>query len=502
MKNPAPAPLRVLARAFWRLTELASLAALDNSRLLEDARRQAMHDPLTGLPNKALLQDRLEASLARVGRDGRRVGVLFCDVNRFKRFNDSLGHGAGDTVLRHVAAQLQAAVRSSDTVARYSGDEFVILLPGLESEAEAEDLAGRVRTGLTEPLDINGRKIFVDVAIGASVSGLLPHERTDTLSKAARLLIEDADFQMRRTKARARGQRPPAKNKDSLQLETDLRGAAGRGELRVHYQPQIDVTTNEIVAAEALVRWQHPELGLLPPADFIALAEESSLITEVGAYILTEACRAGAAWGAAGHDIEISVNVSAVQLGSKEFLALIRDTLKRTGFRADSLTLEVTESQAVTETSTNDRNLHGLRASGLGISVDDFGTGYSSLAQLHTLPVTEVKLDRSFTTRLGDEESNAFVAGIVGLGHGLGLRVVAEGVETQSQFEALRAMGCERAQGYLLGKPVEASALERRLGVPWQAICPTELFSPKRETQKELCMGSGTRTPKSVPAGT
>jgi EAL domain-containing protein (putative c-di-GMP-specific phosphodiesterase class I) len=176
--------------------------------------------------------------------------------------------------------------------------------------------------------------------------------------------------------------------------------------------------------------------------------------------------------------------------------------LKRTGFRADSLTLEVTESQAVTETSTNDRNLHGLRASGLGISVDDFGTGYSSLAQLHTLPVTEVKLDRSFTTRLGDEESNAFVAGIVGLGHGLGLRVVAEGVETQSQFEALRAMGCERAQGYLLGKPVEASALERRLGVPWQAICPTELFSPKRETQKELCMGSGTRTPKSVPAGT
>jgi diguanylate cyclase (GGDEF)-like protein len=239
MKNPAPAPLRVLARAFWRLTELASLAALDNSRLLEDARRQAMHDPLTGLPNKALLQDRLEASLARVGRDGRRVGVLFCDVNRFKRFNDSLGHGAGDTVLRHVAAQLQAAVRSSDTVARYSGDEFVILLPGLESEAEAEDLAGRVRTGLTEPLDINGRKIFVDVAIGASVSGLLPHERTDTLSKAARLLIEDADFQMRRTKARARGQRPPAKNKDSLQLETDLRGAAGRGELRVHYQPKL-----------------------------------------------------------------------------------------------------------------------------------------------------------------------------------------------------------------------------------------------------------------------
>jgi diguanylate cyclase (GGDEF)-like protein len=464
----ARAPERLEGALTKRLTGLACLAtvALDNIRLLEDARRQALHDSLTGLPNRALLEDRLEASLAQASRDGRRVGLLFCDVNRFKRINDSLGHGAGDSVLRHVADQLQTAVRSSDTVARYSGDEFVILLPDLETASEAEHLAARVRASLTEPLEINGTNIFVDVAIGTSVSGALPHERTDTLSEVARLLIEDADLQMYRSKARARGQRPPAKSKDSLRLETDLRGAAGRGELRVHYQPQIDVATNEIVAAEALVRWQHPELGLLPPGEFIPLAEESNLITEVGAYVLTEACRAGAAWRAAGHGIEISVNVSAAQLDSTEFTAFVRDTLNRTRFPAAALILEVTESQAVSDASMNDGTLRGLRSLGIGISVDDFGTGYSSLAQLHRLPVTEVKIDRSFTTRLAEEGSAAFIAGIVGLGHGLGLRVVAEGVETRGQLDAIRAMGCERVQGYLFGKPVEATALEDLLGVP------------------------------------
>jgi diguanylate cyclase (GGDEF)-like protein len=462
----AVAPKSLEEAATERLTGLTSLAsvALDNIRLLEDARHQALHDPLTGLPNRALLEDRLETSLAQAGRNGRRVGLLFCDVNRFKRINDNLGHGAGDSVLRHVAAQLRAAVRSGDTVARYSGDEFVILLPDIKTPLETEQLADKVRASLIEPLQVNGREIFVDVAIGTSASEAGPHEGTDTQSETARQLIADADLEMYRSKARARGQTPPGiKRRDGLRLETDLHGAAGRGELRVHFQPQFDLTTNKIVAAEALVRWQHPELGLLPPGEFIPLAEDSYLIAEVGAHVLAEACRTGASWRAAGHWIDIAVNLSAVQLGSTGFTAFVREVLERTRFPAAALTLEVTESQAMSESSVNDRNLHELRSLGVGISVDDFGTGYSSLAQLHRLPVTEVKIDRSFTTRLGDDGSSAFVAGIVGLGQGLGLCVVAEGVETADQLDALRAMGCERVQGYLLGEPVEAPALEELL---------------------------------------
>ncbi|MCU1574970.1 MAG: hypothetical protein JWO93_3052 [Micrococcaceae bacterium] len=450
-----------------RLTGLACLAAvaLENIRLLEDARWRALHDPLTGLPNRVLLEERLEASLARAHRDGRQVGLVFCDVNRFKRINDSLGHGAGDTALRHVAAQLTAAVRSSDTVARFSGDEFVILLANLDNESEAELLTARIRACLAEPLQLDGREILVDVAVGTSVSASLPDDLLgeDALAEAARLLIEDADFQMYQSKALSRGQRPLARSKDSFRLEADLRGAAGRGELRVHYQPQIEVATNNIVAVEALVRWHHPELGLLPPGDFIPLAEESNLIGEIGSYVLAEACHAGAAWRTAGHEIEVSVNVSAAQFRSPEFKAFVQDTLQQTGLPAAALTLEVTESQTMSETYVDDSTLHALRALGTGISVDDFGTGYSSLAQLHTLPVTEVKIDRSFTARLAEEGAAAFIAGIVGLGHGLGLRVVAEGVETPAQLEAIRQMKCERAQGYLFSKPVDAATVDTLL---------------------------------------
>jgi diguanylate cyclase (GGDEF)-like protein len=448
-----------------RFTGLASLAAvaLENIRLLEDARRQALHDPLTGLPNRALLEDRLETSLAQPARNGRRIGLLFCDVNRFKRINDSLGHGAGDSVLRHVAAQLQAAVGGRDTVARYSGNEFVILLPDTETWLEVEQMANKVRTSLSEPVEVNGRKVFVDVTIGSSVSGPFSVEGTQNHSEAARDLIANANLEMYRSKAQARGEAPPVKSKDCLRLETDLRGAASRGELRVQYQPQIDVTTNKIVAAEALVRWQHPELGLLSPADFIPLAEDSDLITEIGNHVLAEACSAGAAWRTIGHSIEIAVNVSAAQLARTGFTDLVRDVLEQTRFPADALTLEVTESQAVSEYSVNHANLRELRSLGIGVSVDDFGTGYSSLAQLHRLPVTEVKIDRSFIARLGEDGSSAFIAGIVGLSHGLGLRVVAEGVETRDQFDALGAMGCERAQGYLFSKPVDATVLEELL---------------------------------------
>lgn len=449
-----------------RLSGLAALAAvaLENIRLLEDARRQALHDPLTGLPNRALLEDRLETALAQAGRTGGLVGLIFCDVNRFKRINDGLGHGAGDSVLRHVAAQLNAAVRDTDTVARYSGDEFVILLPHADAPEEVDHVAARIRASLAAPIDIEGRQIFVDVAMGTTVSGAHPDDGAASHAESGRRLIATADFEMYRAKARARGHTPPGiQRKDYLRLETDLRGAAARGELRVQFQPQIDMATRAIVAAEALVRWQHPELGLLPPGDFIPLAEDSNLIAEVGAHVLAEACRIGAKWRSEGHHIEMSVNVSASQLSGPGFPKHVNDTLTRTGLPAAALTLEVTETQAMPDSSVNDANLRELRAIGVGISIDDFGTGYSSLAQLHRLPVTEVKIDRSFTMRLGEDGSAAFIAGIVGLGHGLGLRVVAEGVETPEQCDALLAIGCDRAQGFLFGKPVEAPELAELL---------------------------------------
>lgn len=449
-----------------RLTGLSCLAAvaLYNVRLLEHTRHQARHDSMTGLPNRALLENRLEAALARAGREGRQVGVLFCDVNRFKRINDSLGHAGGDAALRHIAAQLTAAVRREDTVSRYSGDKFVILLPDIESEMEVQLAADRVRESLTRGIVVDGRDIVVDVAIGSAIGGMMrPEENAEPLVRTAQQLIEWADLDMHRTKASSLGLAiPEVTGENSLQLETDLHGAADRGELRVLYQPQIDVSTRTVVGVEALVRWQHPALGLLAPGQFIALAEASSLIMEVGAYVLEEACRAISVLRDKGHHLDMSVNVSPVQLGHPDFPDLVRDTLTRTGLPASALTLEITESQAVSGSATNEKNLYDLRALGVDVSVDDFGTGYSSLAQLHRLPVTEVKIDQSFTGRLaaGDEASAAFVAAIIGLGNGLGLRVVAEGVETTEQLNALLAMGCDRAQGYLIGKPGDLVNLE------------------------------------------
>ncbi len=467
-----PAPDSLDGALTARLSGLGSLAAvaLEKIGLLEDARRQALHDPLTSLPNRALLEDRLETALAQAARTGRQVGLLFCDVNRFKRINDSLGHHAGDAVLCHVAAQLQGAVREVDTVARYSGDEFVVLLPDLDALSEVDHVAARIRSSLAEPVEIDGSKVFLDVAIGSTVGGASLSETAVSHAEAGRRLVAKADCEMYRAKAGARGQSLPRnRSTDYLRLESDLRGAAGRGELRVQFQPQFDMTTKTIIAAEALVRWEHPELGLLAPGEFIPLAEDSNLIAEVGEYVLSAACRAGAGWQAAGHPMEISVNVSSVQLSDASFPALVREVLAQTKLPAAALTLEVTESQAMTESTVNDRNLRELRGLGVGISIDDFGTGYSSLAQLHRLPVTEVKIDRSFTTRLGEDGSDAFIAGIVGLAHGLGLLVVAEGVEASEQLAALRKVGCDRAQGFFLGKPMDASELEKQLG----SSCPS-----------------------------
>ncbi|GAA2176685.1 hypothetical protein GCM10009784_24150 [Arthrobacter parietis] len=463
-----PAPTSIEGVMTERLAGLAGLAgvALDNARLLEETQRQALHDPLTGLPNRVKLESSIEAALVRAAWTEGRVGLLFCDLNRFKRINDSLGHSAGDSVLQQVAARITSAVREGDLVSRYSGDEFIVLLENLhadteaEVQAEVEGIAARIRLILGEPFEVNGKRLFLDAAIGTALSEALTAGTPDDVTQAARKLVESADLAMYRSKARTRGHAPGRTHSPyRLQLETDLRGAAARGELQVLFQPQVNLETRKVAAAEALLRWRHPELGMISPAEFIPLAEESNLMGEIGAFVLAEACRAGAVWHSLGHPIEVAVNISAAQLNTACFANLVTQTLHESGFPATALILEITETQVISE-NADVSSLWNLKELGVGISIDDFGTGYSSMTQLHRLPVSEIKIDKSFISTLGPDGSDAFVAGIVGLARGLGLRVVAEGVENTQQLAVLQALGCERAQGYFLGHPADARGLQ------------------------------------------
>ncbi|MCF6508162.1 EAL domain-containing protein [Blastococcus sp. MG754426] len=437
----------------WGLAGLAGVA-LDNTQLLDDIRHQAAHDPLTGLPNRAFLLSEMQTALSQPAGH---IALLFCDVRRLKRVNDSLGHGAGDEVLAEVARRLRSAVRDQDTVARFSGDEFAVLLSGTSGPG-AREVADRIHRSLAAPVRTGDDEVFVDLAIGLAVaesSGGLP----DAAGDLAHDLLERAEEDLHRSKSGSPGL-PEQRVREHLRLETDLHGAVERGEVVVHLQPQVDLATGRVVAVEALARWQHPALGPVPPDCFVPIAEASGRIREIGDHVLREACRTVADWRSDGLELEVAVNVSAVQLTDPDFAASVQRVLAETGLPARSLTLEVTESQVLTEVATSHGHLEHLRALGVGISVDDFGTGYSSLAQLQRLPVSELKIDRSFTSQLtGSAPSSPLVAGIVGLAHGLGLRVVAEGVETCSQAEALQGMACSRGQGYLFGRPAEPAAV-------------------------------------------
>jgi diguanylate cyclase (GGDEF)-like protein len=459
---PPPVLGEALIERLWGLAGLAGLA-LDNSRLLDEIHRQDSHDALTGLPNRALFEARLEAALGEEDQASAQVAVLFCNVSRFKRINDSLGHEAGDDLLRQVGVRLSSAVvRDGDTVARCSSDEFVLLLPGVGA-LEVEEVAARVRNSLTAPIRVGGEDVFVDLAIGFAVAASAPFARSEDRRDAGQRLIERAYEDMHKVKAQSRGLVHEEQSPDRLRVEAELRGAPGRGEFRVHLQPQMDVLSGRVVGVEALARWYHPEMGLVSPGVFVPIAEDSGLIEEIGEFILREACRIVADWREHGIDLELAVNVSAVQLNKPDFAELVQHVLVKTGLPCDRLIIEVTESQVMSHVAAGTGNLARLRELGVGISVDDFGTGYSSLAQLRRLPVTEVKVDQAFTAQLSDEPSSAFVGAIVGLGQGLGLRVVAEGVETPAQLEALQRMGCNRAQGYLLGRPADPATVLNEL---------------------------------------
>jgi diguanylate cyclase (GGDEF)-like protein/PAS domain S-box-containing protein len=416
---------------------------------------QATHDPLTGLPNRTLLLDRLEMALARARRHHRRIAVLFLDLDHFKVVNDSLGHGLGDRLLVAIAGRLRATLRPDDTVARFGGDEFVVLCEDLAGRADAVAVAERLLAELAGPFTVDGAEVFV----GASVGIAFPdHPDADPET-----LIRDADAAMYQAKDRGRGRWVVFDNAmrasavDRLDIGNALRRALERRELRVHYQPVVDLGAGRVAGVEALVRWEHPERGLLLPGEFIAVAEETGLIVPIGAWVLDQACRQIQRWHAdrpGRPPLRVAVNLSGRQLGHPGLVEDVSAALADTGIDPALVELEITESVLMDDVETSEETLRRLKALGVRIVVDDFGTGYSSLSYLRRFPVDQLKVDRSFVAGLGtDPGDSAIVAAIVTLAHTLGLTAVAEGVETAAQLAELRRLGCARAQGYLFARP-------------------------------------------------
>ncbi len=427
-----------------RVVSLAAVA-IEQAHAREDLEYRAYHDELTGLPNRALLNDRLTHALRRSRRDDTAVAVLFLDLDRFKFVNDSLGHEAGDRLLTQIAQRMVAGLRASDTIARLGGDEFVVVVEDVKDDLEVHAAVQRVAAILEEPFEVDYETLFVSASIGVSVA-------RDDADAAA--LLREADDAMYRAKQRGRrsieyqtGRNSPATT-NRLARVTGLHRALERDELVVYYQPIVDIRSRRPVALEALVRWNHPEIGLVPPADFIPLAEDTGLIVPLGWRVLEHAHRRLQR----DRDLSIAVNVSARQLCESDFVPRLTQLVA--SIPPGSLTLEITESLLIDDPDNTAATLAALDDLGIRIALDDFGTGYSSLSNLGTLPIHQLKIDRSFVSGLGDRpESEALVSGIINLGHGLELEVVAEGVETEQQARRLERLDCNFAQGYFFGRP-------------------------------------------------
>jgi diguanylate cyclase (GGDEF)-like protein len=441
------------------LTTMANELALAFERRTaeEETRHQALHDALTQLPNRVMFLDRINAVRQRSERDGpddRLLGVLFLDLDRFKLVNDSLGHDAGDALLCEVAQRLRAAMRPTDLVARFGGDEFVVLCEDLGSLEQAEAIARRVREHMDPAFDLNGTEVHVSASIGIAVAG-----RTSDVEG----LLSDADAAMYKAKERGRARYEvfdfTMRNQamSQLQTETALRKALSARQFVLHYQPIVRVGDERVIGVEALVRWDHPEWGLLGPERFIPVAEKSGLIDEIGAYVLEEACVSLARWQKLEGDAVqlVSVNLSAAQLNDAGLIAGVKDALAGTGAEPTRLCLEITETAVMANTERSTPVLQSLRDLGVRIAVDDFGTGYSSLAYLRRLPADILKIDREFIRGLATSpEDRAIAHVVVDLAHLLGLQAIAEGVEVASQVGELRQIRCDLAQGYLFGQPV------------------------------------------------
>jgi diguanylate cyclase len=436
------------------------------SQLEDELRRQASHDALTGLPNRVLLMDRLDVAIRQAERSRRGLTLLFIDLDRFKSVNDSFGHGTGDALLQRVAERMGACVRACDTFARLAGDEFVMLLADEIAEPDLLAVVARIAAAIAEPMDLDGHEISITCSVGCSV---YPQDGAD-----ATTLLEHADAAMYSAKQSGRNNvrrySPAMQTKlgERIGIESQLRRAIGNHELRLHYQPQLDLATGAIVGVEALVRWQHPQWGLVMPGRFIGIAEDSGLIEPMGRWVLETACAQAVAWQQQGlPPMRMAVNISPAQFGNPDLERQVQDALRITGLHAHLLELELTESLSMRNPDQTIRTLERLGSLGVEFAIDDFGTGYSNLAYLRRLPVDRIKLDRSFIT---DSGSDAIVEAVVAMAHKLGLEVVAEGVETLEQRDRLGAFGCDLLQGYWFSRPVEAAGIEALLSRQARAV--------------------------------
>jgi len=433
----------------------------ERKRSEERIRHLAEHDALTNLPNRVLLGDRLSQAIVQAQREGRQMALIFLDLDRFKNINDSLGHQIGDQLLQVVAERIHQCVRASDTVSRQGGDEFIMLLPEIAHPSDAARVAEKLLEALAHPCLIEGHELTVTASLGI---GIYPDDGADPAT-----LIRNADTAMYHSKESGRNAyhffRPEmnARVFERMSLENSLRRALERGEFLLHYQPQIDIATRRLIGMEALVRWQHPELGLVPPMRFIPVAEDSGLILGIGAWVLGEACRQNRAWQAAGLPaLPVAVNISALQFAQPRFIEAVGQALQASGLAPHCLELELTESVMMQAAERNIEMLETIRRMGVQVAIDDFGTDYSSLAYLKRLPIDKLKIDQAFVRDIvTDADDAAIIAAIIGLAQNLKLRVIAEGVENEAQFDFLRRGGCAEAQGYLFSRPLPGAEFER-----------------------------------------
>jgi len=437
----------------------------ERKRVEDRLLHHALHDPLTGLPNRHLFMERLGRAMLRYHeREGGMFAVLFLDLDRFKVVNDSLGHHVGDELLQVIAERLRASVRVHDTVARFGGDEFAVLLEELEETDEAGRIAGRLGQAVAAPVNLGGYEVFTSASIGIALCGS-GQERPE-------YLLRNADVAMYRAKGNGASRYEVfdramhAQAMTRLQLETDLRRALARGEFRLCYQPIVSLRDGRVAGVEALLRWEHPERGLILPAEFVPLAEETGLILPLGAWVLDQACRQLAAWRAEFRHarIALSVNLSAKQFGQADLVERIQGALNESGLDPRHLKLEITESAIIDNPGSAGAMLAQLKERGIQVQIDDFGTGYSSLSSLHSLPLDGLKIDRSFVSRMLENRATAqMVRTIALLARGLDLAVIAEGVETVQQLDAVRAMGCDYAQGFLIAPPLDPEEMRALL---------------------------------------
>ncbi|MBC7943948.1 MAG: EAL domain-containing protein [Burkholderiales bacterium] len=447
---------------------VATLRAQDMTEVVEqvklDLSHLAHHDFLTGLPNRMMLNDRLGQAIALARRHGKQLAVLFLDLDHFKHINDSLGHSIGDKLLQSVAQCLAACVRGSDTVSRMGGDEFVVLLSEIGHAEDAAFSAEKMLSALTAPHAIAGHDLHVSSSIGISV---YPDDGGD-----AETLIRNADTAMYAAKEAGRNnsqffrQDMNIRAVERQSLEGSLRRALERHEFVLHYQPKVNLRTGMITGVEALIRWLHPQRGLIPPAQFIPIAEDSGLIVPIGRWVLGEACRQAQAWMDTGREaMTMSVNISAIEFRSSGFLESVRAILRETGISPNRLELELTESVLMQEAGSAAALLEELKAMGVQLAVDDFGTGYSSLSYLKRFPIDVLKIDQSFVKDMTTDPDDAvIVAAIIGMGKSLKQRVIAEGVETREQLVLLQASQCGEGQGFYFSRPLTAEQFTVEVG--------------------------------------